>query len=337
MKRLQLLIFFLLFSLNILFPIENPTIVILESMSVPVVQAHTQSVVENLEQLGYSNDRNCKIVIFNADGDYEKAKDFLLHPPKDIHPDIIVSNATLASKAAAEIYRNSKIPLVFVTVADPVGAGLIEGIGQPTGTNITGSVYSIDRKIKMDLIMRVIKSKDFRGPVRVGYVSTDYPSSLGELRELELVAEERGDIEFISRIIPFREDSDFKLMLGEAAEQVKELKNQIDYFWEPRGPLGESPAYTEMLLRESEHMIIYGNRNDSAEMGALISFGPDPDIIGREVALMIIGILDGTPPGEISPNPPSGFWLGLNIQTAIRENLVIPTDILELAKENIFY
>jgi putative ABC transport system substrate-binding protein len=248
-----------------------------------------------------------------------------------------VSNATLASKATAEIYSKSKIPIVFVTVSDPVGAGLIEKVRQPTGTNITGIVYSIDREIKLDLIMKVIKSKNFKRPIKVGYISTDYPSSIGELRELEIVANKRGDIEFISRLIPYRDDSDFELMLSEAAEQVRDLEDKIDYLWEPRGPLGESVAYTEMLLKESSHMIMYGNRLDSAKLGALIYFGPDPDVVGKEMALIIKAILNGTSPGEIPPVPPEHFTLGINITSAINENLVITTNILELADENVFY
>jgi len=331
------MLFCLFLSPSLIYPIDNPQIVILESMSVPVVQNHTEAIIRNLEKLGYINNENCRIVILNAEGQYNKAKELLHGLSPDSRPDIIISNATLASKAAAEVYNHGEIPIIFVTVSDPVGAGLIKEIRKPTGTNITGSVYSIDRKIKMDLIMRVVNSKKRERPIRIGYVSTDYPSSIGELRELEKAASERDDIEFISRVIAYRHDADFETMLSDAAEQVKDLEDQIDYFWEPRGPLGESPAYTEMLLKESSHIIIYGNRSDSAEMGALINFGPDPDIIGKEITLMIRAVLNGTSPGEIPPVPPSDFWLGINITTAINENLVIPTDILELAKGNIFY
>ncbi len=61
-------------------------------------------------------------------------------------PVLVVTNATLASQVARRVLEGSGTPMIFMTVSDPVGAGLIREIGVSTGTFVTGRVHTIDAR-----------------------------------------------------------------------------------------------------------------------------------------------------------------------------------------------
>ena len=108
-----------------------------------------------------------------------------------------MSVATLASKAAMEILAGKGIPLVFMCVTDPAGAGLVAEIGKPTGTFVTGKVHYLPVETKLEIVSRVMGDRIKGRAVRFGYIYTDYPADLGDFRRLQQAAAHRGDITFV--------------------------------------------------------------------------------------------------------------------------------------------
>lgn len=70
-------------------------------------------------------------------------------------------------------------------------AGLIENVGDASGTNITGKVNNVPRETVVDLVLQGIKNIKWDNPVRIGSIYSDYPSSVGDLKSLQAVAKER--------------------------------------------------------------------------------------------------------------------------------------------------
>jgi putative ABC transport system substrate-binding protein len=125
-------------------------------------------------------------------------------------------------------------------------------------------------------------------------------------------------------------------MIEETRNAVQELADIVDFWMEPSGPLGETSEYTEILLEHSTVPIAFGMKLDSVKMGALIHVTPNMEASGREAALVAVRILTGENPGQIPVTPPSDFDLGLNLATALRLNIVVPPDILQLAGEHVY-
>ena len=249
----------------------------------------------------------------------------------------MVTNATLASQVAAPILAEAKIPQLFFTVSDPVGAGLIEEIGVPTGANITGRVFTLPRETKLEMVMRLVGQKISGRPVRFGFIHADYSSARGDLEMLAAEGRRRGDAVFRGRAVPYRKVPDgLPEMMADVTNAVRALEDQVDFWFEPSGPLGELPAYTRILLEISEKPVAFGTHLESVRMGALLHLTPDMEQSGRETAALADAILNGRPPGEIPATPPSAFQLGVNLGTALKMGIVIPPDILALAGEDVF-
>jgi putative ABC transport system substrate-binding protein len=317
---------------------EKPKkIILIETMPVPVVLGHCKWFITHLNKMGYRQGSNVDLVVLKANGDRSRAKNLLKEALSKGSPDLVVTSATMASQAAKEVLEGSNIPIVFMTVSDPVGAGLIDKIGIPTKSNITGKVHMIDRQTRANIVMRTIESAVAKKPVRIGFIHSSYPSAVGDLRELKLVSQEREDIQFLSYQIAYRKvPHGLPQMLKDTIQGVEELKNKVDFWWEPSGPLGEVGEYTKAILDHSNVPIVMGTKLKSVELGAILHLTPCIEASGRETSMLADAIIKGAHPGEIPATPPSAFDMGINLTTALNHNIVIPPDLLQLAGDHIY-
>jgi putative ABC transport system substrate-binding protein len=100
----------------------------------PQFRSWIDAFVAGLAQLGWADGRNVQINIRWARGDVGRMQTFAKELV-ELQPDIIVGGTTPATAALQRETRT--IPIVFVVVADPVGAGFVAGLPHPGG-NITG-------------------------------------------------------------------------------------------------------------------------------------------------------------------------------------------------------
>src|SRR5262249_20579739 len=98
------------------------------------IQARVAGFRQGLEKLGWLEDRNIRIDARFAAG---KADQFqaLAKELDALQPDVIFAHST---PVVAALQRESRtIPIVFVSVSDPIGSGFVAGLARPGG-NITG-------------------------------------------------------------------------------------------------------------------------------------------------------------------------------------------------------
>ncbi|MBI9086212.1 MAG: hypothetical protein JEZ11_21615 [Desulfobacterales bacterium] len=312
-------------------------ILLLETMPVPVVLAHSKWFTEELSRLGYEQGKNLDLVILKANGDKSRAERLLQENMARRPPDLVVTNATMASQAAVKILQNTGIPILFMTVSDPVGAGLIEKIGTATGTNVTGRVHMISRQSRINMVMRLVGGLKREKPIRIGFIHSSYPSAMGDIRGLAAEARDRSDMVFVPFQVEYRRvPAGVPAMLEAVSKGIDVLDAQIEAWWEPSGPLGELSEYTQLIVEKSKKPIVMGTKMRSVQLGALLHLTPSIEGSGREVARLADAILKGADPGKIPPAPPAAFDLGINLKTALEMGIVVPPDILKLAGENVF-
>jgi putative tryptophan/tyrosine transport system substrate-binding protein len=330
------LVFFIsLFSIRQAMATEVKEILLIESMPVPAVLESTRWFKEGLKGLGYIEGQNVKLHIINLNGEKEGTEAKVRILLQQVQPDLVVTNATLASKIAYKILQDSNTPMLFFTVGAPVKAGLVQAVGVPSGNNITGKVKMLPSRIRQTIVSRLLTGFSPQKAIRIGYIYPSYPASIGDLQYLR---EDSSILEFVPFKIDYRAVPEgIPQMLEDTIKGIKALEDQVDFWWESAGPLGELEEYTETLLKHSKRPIIFGHRMDSVKAGAIVSLVVSLEANGRETAQLADAILRGQNPGEIPVIPVTSFLLGINLQTAINAHIVVPKDILELAKDNIYY
>jgi putative tryptophan/tyrosine transport system substrate-binding protein len=96
----------------------------------PEVQAQIAAFRQSLEQFGWLEGRNIRIELRFSANSYERLPQ-LAQEMVALNPDVIFASTTPAIKALQS--KTHTIPIVFVYVSDPVGAGLVASLARPGG------------------------------------------------------------------------------------------------------------------------------------------------------------------------------------------------------------
>ena len=142
---------------------------------------------ERLRELGYVEGKNLSFEYRSADGDPARLA-ALADELVRAKPDVLVAGwGTLAPKALKS--ATTTIPIVFATVGDPIGAGLIQNLARPGG-NITGlSGQSTEFKHKqLQLLLTCVPDARVVGV----FLNPDTPYSALSLKELRVAADRDG-------------------------------------------------------------------------------------------------------------------------------------------------
>ena len=104
----------------------------------PETQARLAGIRQGLSRFGWSEGRNVEIDYRYASASPEQAR-LLARDLVALKPEVIVAPS---STVAAALQRETRaIPIVFVGVIDPVGAGLVASLARPGG-NLTGTLLN---------------------------------------------------------------------------------------------------------------------------------------------------------------------------------------------------
>src|ERR1700720_1398145 len=157
---------------------------LLKIVSHPQLDMIENTFVAELGRLGYQDGKNVIVERKNAQGEIATAQStakYLVDSKKDL----IVTLTTPCAQSAANLTKS--IPIVFIAVTDPVGAGIVQSLEHPGG-NVTGvsDFFPVERQI--DLILRLVPAAKRIGmpydPAQRGSVLT--------LERVEKYSKEKG-------------------------------------------------------------------------------------------------------------------------------------------------
>ena len=112
-------------------------ILLLRAEDDPEMQAQFAAFVQTLQSLGWTSGRNVQIDIRWGVADAASARRYAAEMVA-LAPDVILTGASAATAAMQEATRT--LPIVFVNVTDPVGAGYVASLARPGG-NVTGFTF----------------------------------------------------------------------------------------------------------------------------------------------------------------------------------------------------
>jgi putative ABC transport system substrate-binding protein len=275
---------------------------------------------EGLRQLGYEEGRNLVIEERWAERRQERL-DALAAELVHLAPDVIVSQATPASLAAKK--ATATIPIVAVSISDPVGSGLVDSLARPGG-NVTGlglSPPSLTTK-RLELLKETAPLIS-----RVAFLwNPDNPVDGSALAEARAVAPALG-----LTLVPLevRAAADFPPALQEAADR------RADGGIFLAGALSGCcmPQIVEFMLRERVPAV-HDTRITGPDAGGLMSYGPSSTANYRYAATLVDKIFRGARPADLPVEQPSAIEFVINRKTADALGLwPLPESVLQQATE----
>jgi putative ABC transport system substrate-binding protein len=273
---------------------------------------------QGLAELGWTIGRNVRIEYRNGAGDPEMFRKYAKEMVA-LAPDVVLAAGT---PSVAALQQNSRsIPIVFVTVTDPVGAGFVDSLAQPGG-NTTGfmlSEYSLNAKL-LELLKQVAPGVKRAAILR----DSANPAGMAQFGTIQAVASSVG-VEVSP--INVRDASEIERAIAAFARTAN-------------GGLvvtGSAAATTHrelIITLAARHKLpaVYASRFNVG-VGGLISYGPNRIDQFRRAAGYVDRILKGEKPADLPVQAPTSYELVINLKTAKALGLTIPQTLLASANE----
>ena len=272
-----------------------------------------------LRELGYIEGQNILIEYRFAEGMFERLADLATELVK-LNVDVIVSVVTQASLAAKN--ATTTIPIVIVSVGDPVGVGLVPSLARP-GANVTGTSAMTSGVVgkSLELLKEALPTVS---PVAVLW-NPNNPVFQGEiLRETETAAAKLGvEVKTFGVRAPDELERTFAAIASARAASLLVLPDPL---------FSAYTARIATLAVNNRLPAMYGLKEDVVA-GGLLAYGPKYADLYRRAASYVDKILKGAKPADLPVEQPTTFELTINLNTARILGLAIPPAVLAIADE----
>jgi putative ABC transport system substrate-binding protein len=293
-----------------------PTIGLLGSSTPSAWAPWIAAFQQRLRELGWIEGRNIAIEYRWAEGRNERYAEIASEFVR-MKVDVIVTAgpAVFAAKQATSV-----IPIVFATVADPLGTGLVASLSKPGG-NITGlSLTSPELAGKRLELMREAIPNLRRLAIMA---NAAYPPAMRELNEVEASAQLFG-IEAIA--LKIRQAADI-------APAFEALNGRAEGLYVVGESLTSSNQVRINSFALADRLPTMNPNRERVEMGGLMSYGPNFPSLYRRAGDFVDRILRGAKPADIPVEQPTKFDLVINLTTAQALRLKVPESFLLRADE----
>jgi putative ABC transport system substrate-binding protein len=283
----------------------------------PEGQARIAAFRTGLHQLGWTDGRNVQIDARWPTGGAEARKyaaDLVA-----LAPDVILATGVYAGSLLQEATQT--VPIVFVLVADPVGAGFVASLARPGG-NATGfsfSEYGISGKW-LELLKETAPAVTRVAVLR----DAADPAGTGQWGAIQSVAPSLG-----VELTPIGVRSAQEIERG-IAEFVRSPKDGL--IVTAGGPVIVHRDLILSLAAKHRLPAVYFNRMYPVASG-LMSYGPDTVDQYRQATKYVDRILRGEKPAELPVQAPTRYDLVINLKTAKSLGLDVPLPLLGRADE----
>lgn len=314
---------------------ERLDLIVLETLPVPIV-AESRTEFEK-ELIRIMPDYEINVISYNAEGSEVRAKEILAELALKPAPDLIVSIATLATRALNASEEFIDTPKLFMAVSAPVEEGIVSAIGAVSERNMTGESHVLDAKVKLDMLDGVLRASNPTSPFTIGLVHSTYPSSSNLVDQLLALNNDYKNINLVAVSTPYIEGDDGLVeMTDNIIDSLQQKANELDGYWLSSGPLAEAKGLVEKVKNASGLLPLFAESIASVKEGALIGVVSEPASIGKSAARKAKLILEKKSARGIPVNKMDKYTVAVNVSTAIKLQLPIPSNYLRLSKKHVY-
>ncbi len=231
-------------------------------------------------------------------------------------PDLVLTLGTKATQIAVQDIKD--IPVVFSMVLDPVASGFVKSM-KSSGNNLTGASMNIPIKVQFETLKAVVPKLKRIGVlynVEENRVIIDRALTVAKGMGLELIAIAASSEKNVPRAM-----SNF----GKGIDALWMVADKIVY---------SPPSRQFILLHTLKNKIPFMAISPQfVKSGALLALSCDNASIGRQSGELAVKILNGAQPTDLPITVPKKIRLAINLKTAERIGLKIPSQLVDKANE----
>lgn len=229
-------------------------------------------------------------------------------------PDVIVAIAT--PSAQATVAATKQIPIVFAGITDPIAAKLIKN-WEPTHNNVTGVSDYQEIGPQIEFMKKIVPNVK-----AVGYIYS--PSEINSTVVLKNLQQQLSQQNISLIAVPAQRTADI-------STAANTLKGKVDLIYTTTDNNVVS-AYESLVKFANENKIpLLASFPDAIERGAVAAYGMSYYDVGRQSGKLVVRVLNGEAPGDITPEIGQALRLVVNIDAAKKQGIDLSADVIESA------
>jgi len=262
----------------------------------PSLDAATEGFKKGMADAGFKEGENVQYIVKNAQNDKTTNQTIAENFVSD-KVGLIFANSTPSAQAAANATK--EIPIVFTSVTDPVGSGLIKSMEQPGG-NVTGTSDTHPEAIPKTI---QFIDKEF-GIKRVGTIYNS--GETNSIAQIDIIkkAMKGTDLKLVERTVTNS---------SEVLQAANSLVGKVDAIYIVTDNTVVSAFESVLKVAYEHHLPVFAGELDSTRRGAFAAYGFEYGDIGYQAGQMAASILKGEKkPSEIPAEYPKNLKLLIN-------------------------
>jgi len=270
-----------------------------------------------LASVGFKEGVNVTYIRQNAQGDIGKAL-AIAQKFAEQKVDLIHSIATPTTQAVAKIHQT--IPVVFSSVTDPVGAGIVpkdSSPGKKTGTNLTGVSDQWPVGLQMQTYAKVVPQAKKWGTI----YNPAESNSVTHVRAMQEAAKKLGLTLVEAKVASSKE----------VAQAAASLVGKVDAIIITADNTAVVDFEAIVKVCNQNKVPLFAGDVDSVARGAVAAYGLDYYLVGYAAGKKAALILKGNKPGDIPWGPVEKFSLVINEKAAAAQGVTLSAEFVKKA------
>jgi putative ABC transport system substrate-binding protein len=285
----------------------------------PALNATRQGFIDALKAAGFEAGKNLTFEYQNAQGDVGTARNIAEKFIAD-KVDLLAPCTTPVVLATIRVAKDSRIPVTFGCVTNPVQAGVLISAGKPTGTNVTG-FYTVP-PVSHNFDMFVAIKPNMK---RVGTIYNSGESNSEALNKLAKAEAEKRGMTWIAA--PITSSADVKNAAESLVGRVDAIVTLQD------NTVASAYPAIEKTVRDAK-LAWFSLDVQAVQRGAIAALAQDQYQNGVDWANKVaIPVLLGKDAGSIVPVEATSFEVQINLDAAKAVGLTVPDSIKKQAKK----
>jgi putative tryptophan/tyrosine transport system substrate-binding protein len=289
---------------------KTVTIGVTQIIEHPSLDAAFKGFKQALADGGFKEGENVTYDVQNAQGDPNNNQT-IANNLVSAQVDLIFANSTPSAQSA--LNATKEIPIIFTSVTDPVGAGLVPSMDQ-AGENITGTTDTHPEAISK-MIQFIHEQMDV---TTVGLIyNSGEQNSVSQIEKVKEAAQ-NTDLQFVEASVS---------TTAEVKQAAESLVGKADVFYIITDNTVVSAIESVVSVANDNKIPLFTGELDSLKRGGFAAYGFDYYDIGYEAGEMAVSILKGEKkPSEIKPQFPQKLKLVINKTAAQNQGVEIKSD-----------
>jgi len=270
-----------------------------------------------LASAGFKEGANVRYDRQNAQGDTAKAAAIAGKFEKDA-VDLVHSIATPTSQAVVKAI--TRIPVVFSSISDPVGAGVVpkdSAPGKKTGSNVTGVSDMWPVLLQMETYAKFVPKAKKWGTI----FNPAEANSVAHVKVMREAAKTLG-LELVE--VNVANSSEVEQAAASLVGKVQAITITSD---------NTTVANIDAIARvcDKHKIALFAGDVDSVPRGAIAAYGMDYFLVGYSAGKKAVLVLKGVKPGDIPWGPVEKFSLVINLKAARAQGVTVSPELLKKA------